>query len=852
MNTYYLNESTGNATDETNLNNITPLDQNIGFDEFSDLSDKEENCYSDLENLCYSSDTTYIPDSCSDSSDDEEIIYTNLQPSTSSACSVMAVPKKNNKNVNDQFEDTNPFQSKKSENKDDSPKISQCLDPIQNMPHVSEKDFCPLCFEYVGHFSRHLFKKHEDDETVKKIRKMTLKSNERRNAIIALRKKGNFILNQEKKELKPVRKQNLLQKENEKPTEDDYFPCVFCLGYYKKKYLWRHKKICKAKINNEKEIFRKSHLSEAQTLLATTGILGNYLSKSRLRKEVLDIMKPDMISLAAKNDPLICLYGESYLNKHKRSQMSVVVSNKMRELSRLKLALQKSLNFTNIIEILKPDMYDHIIAATKLISGYNPEEKTFKASSLALHLGTSLKFLCDIARKAIITKNALFSDADRKQTQENILVLRELINNHWCNDISSLANKVLNENKCEKPKLLPLTEDIQIFNNYISNMAETAYQILLKNEDVSLNYKILVECTLAIVLVFNRKRIGEVQFLKIENYIRQSTTANQDESLKSLSETEKIISGSLKRVVVFGKGSKPVPVLFTKKMQVFIELLLKIRKTTNIVPQSNTYVFANPDSDHRWISGASVLRKFSQKCGAKRPELLTSTRFRKQIATILQIMHFGTDEVEQIARFMGHTEKTHREFYRLTEDVYQTAKVAKVLLLLNAGKGSELKGKNLSDIVVNVENEVVENVINYDREIDCNNEEMYTKQVYNESNEISCVELIDETSNEVENRKVSQENNLVEIKKNKKNINNQKSEEASIDENHHTIKKSTRVRWAKNEKKLVLKYFKDHIKNKVAPKKRDCEKFISENPNTFEVADWVRVKTLVFNTYRTQ
>lgn len=91
-------------------------------------------------------------------------------------------------------------------------------------------------------------------------------------------------------------------------------------------------------------------------------------------------------------------------------------------------------------------------------------------------------------------------------------------------------------------------------------MAETAYQILLKNEDVSLNYKILVECTLAIVLVFNRKRIGEVQFLKIENYIRQSTTANQDESLKSLSETEKIISGSLKRVVVFGKGSNVVRV----------------------------------------------------------------------------------------------------------------------------------------------------------------------------------------------------------------------------------------------------------------------------------------------------
>ncbi|KAJ3666268.1 hypothetical protein Zmor_001721 [Zophobas morio] len=50
--------------------------------------------------------------------------------------------------------------------------------------------------------------------------------------------------------------------------------------------------------------------------------------------------------------------------------------------------------------------------------------------------------------------------------------------------------------------------------------------------------------------------------------------------------------------------------------------------------------------------------------------------------------------MEQIARFMGHTEKTHMEFYRLSDDIYQTAKVAKVLLMLNAGKGAEFKEKD--------------------------------------------------------------------------------------------------------------------------------------------------------------
>ncbi|KAF5278779.1 hypothetical protein FQA39_LY18355 [Lamprigera yunnana] len=74
--------------------------------------------------------------------------------------------------------------------------------------------------------------------------------------------------------------------------------------------------------------------------------------------------------------------------------------------------------------------------------------------------------------------------------------------------------------------------------------------------------------------------------------------------------------------------------------------------------------------------------------------------------------------MDQIAKFMGHTQKTHLEFYSLSEDVYQTAKVAKVLLLLNAGKEKELKGKNLEDIQIN------EDVINSHEE----NEEGSKKQ----------------------------------------------------------------------------------------------------------------------------
>lgn len=523
-------------------------------------------------------------------------------------------------------------------------------------------DFCTFCFEEVGHFSRHLFRKHKDEEIVKKILGMPVKSCARRMAIVALRKKGNYIWNQEKNELRPVRNR-FSQNCKNIDLENQYYPCVTCLGYYKKEYLWRHRKICNSETKNNKNS-KTQHLSEAQTFLASTGLLGNYLSKGRLKKEIFSIMRPDAISRTVKTDALICLYGESYLNKHKRKQMHVVVSNRMRELARLKLALQKSSAIVNLIEGLKPEMYEHIVTACKIISGYDSEKNIFQAPSLALHMGTNLKFLCDVARKSVITKSPLFRHLNLEKIGKDILELKEIIKNHWCNDISSLANKVLNENTWEKPKLLPMTEDVQTFNKYIIEMAEESFKKLKNNEDMSFNYKMLAECTLSLVLVFNRKRIGEVQFLDIQTYERNYTATNQTECLNALSEFERKMSNHFKRVVVFGKGSRPVPILFTKKMQTYTEQLIHIRKTTDIVPKSNKYVFANPGVEDKWMCGPAVIRKFAKKCGAKNPELLTSTKFRKQIATILQIINFDQNEMEQVARFMGHTEKTHKEFYR--------------------------------------------------------------------------------------------------------------------------------------------------------------------------------------------
>nr|CAI5821084.1 unnamed protein product [Callosobruchus analis] len=83
------------------------------------------------------------------------------------------------------------------------------------------------------------------------------------------------------------------------------------------------------------------------------------------------------------------------------------------------------------------------------------------------------------------------------------------------------------------------------------------------------------------------------------------------------------------------------------------------------------------------------------------PGAISSNKLRKQIATIMQILNLSRDETKQFSDFMGHTQKTHEEFYELPVDIYQTAKVSKILLMMEKGTlPAAYKGKSLSELQV--------------------------------------------------------------------------------------------------------------------------------------------------------
>ncbi|KAF2886898.1 hypothetical protein ILUMI_19275, partial [Ignelater luminosus] len=418
---------------------------------------------------------------------------------------------------------------------------------------------------------------------------------------------------------------------------------------------------------------------------------------------VFNSMKPDDIAFEAKKDLLIANFGESYLKKHKRERMAYACSNRMRELSRLLLSFREIKNDNKITlkELLHPKHFDNVLFAARRVVGFDFEKKTFKAPSLAVHLGTSLKLVSDELVYLILQQSRGFkckSAEDAKTWLTNMKYFKCLVESRWNIEMASLANKELQEKRWNKPLLLPLVNDVKTFRDAVTKMAGDAIDQLDKGNHNKKTFKLLNQCILSLLVIFNRRRIGDVQYLKIQDYKTDKKSDYTDfESV--LTDAEKALTNNYKRVLNGGKGSRAVVILIPQEFEVMINVLLKYRDDY-ILDKDNNYVFAMPDSKIKWGKGDVALRSLTKIIQLQNPEAISSNRLRKQIATVTQILNLKAEEAKQFANFMGHT---------LPVDIYQTAKVSKLLLMMEKGTVPvEYKGKSLAEINFNADLEYVE------------------------------------------------------------------------------------------------------------------------------------------------
>ncbi|WAR10617.1 KMT5A-like protein [Mya arenaria] len=150
------------------------------------------------------------------------------------------------------------------------------------------------------------------------------------------------------------------------------------------------------------------------------------------------------------------------------------------------------------------------------------------------------------------------------------------------------------------------------------------------------------------------------------------------------------IDGRMDIVHTQGKQDKKVATLLNRDMVDAINLLIATRAACGIL-DTNMYVFANQLDGH--LSTWTSLRDQAVQAQCSKPELINCNSLRKYIATLMDL---NDGEVQWVSSHLGHTVKTHKDFYRLQEAAIEIGKVSKLLIAAESGKLSKYKGKSLA------------------------------------------------------------------------------------------------------------------------------------------------------------
>ncbi|XP_065132740.1 uncharacterized protein [Paramisgurnus dabryanus] len=548
-----------------------------------------------------------------------------------------------------------------------------------------KRHYCLYCGKSQLKISRHLERKHMDVKDVAYAFSFSLGSKQRKSLLEQLRNKGDFKHNS--KVLEKGRGQIVTWKQpSDKASVKDYLPCPYCFGMFKRKDLWRHQSSCRTRkscVTDEKTKNRRSRIqSRAASLLPIA-------ASSDGCQSIINQMRQDDVSFHIRSDSLICNYGESLYAKHGRvKSRHQYIAQRMRELGRFMLVAKDMDKTVNYLEDLcVPSKYQLVVSVAKCLTQFSPGKNEFGKPSTAVKIGFCLKGAVEV----LIGQTLMNEDDLAEKKAKKFL---ELLEKNWRNSVSVTAHQTIQEKRWNKDDDIPLTKNVIALRDHLRMVEDEARNELTEQMDLHA-YKTLNESVLAQVIIFNKRREGEASRLTLDVYMKASTSAINEDIYKTLSPLEKQLSKLLTRIEIRGKRGKKVPVFLTKRMKASIDLLVQKRVEAG-VPAENPYLFARPGVMTN-IRGCDCLRKYAKKSKAENPELLRSTKLRKQVATLCQLLDLSEQELEQVARFMGHDIRVHRDFYRQTDKTFQIAKISKLLFAMEQGTQT-LRGKNLNTL----------------------------------------------------------------------------------------------------------------------------------------------------------
>ena len=422
--------------------------------------------------------------------------------------------------------------------------VISCSKKGENNARIYDKRHsCFYCDKMCAKIARHYEHNHKDEAEVAEAFAYPRGSKDRKKALEKLRLRGNFhhnlrVLECKKGQLIVMRRPG----EEEDCCQDDYLPCVHCLGFVKRKDLWRHNKACNFKSGDENDKTDKdddNDYMKCQKLQTKSKLLilpSLCPGKSSPYQEVIASMKSDQITLVARNDSVISALGTMMVEKVGTRRCHDISQN-MRNLARLLMSLREAEKTENaqLLQFLRPDKFDVVVQCVMDISKFDVKmgESRVGTPSLALHIGYSLKKCVGIVRgKALREKD--------RGLLEDVEHFEKLMEAEWNYRISHHSMTTLNDRRHNQPDLLPVTSDLRTLKEYITlKIVSLSSQLQSASRPDVRTWRELSEMVLNRLILFNKRRGGEAARLRVETYTnrpdwQQSTSQDVVASLSGI------------------------------------------------------------------------------------------------------------------------------------------------------------------------------------------------------------------------------------------------------------------------------------------------------------------------------
>jgi len=390
----------------------------------------------------------------------------------------------------------------------------------------NKRHYCLYCSKPYAKMARHLESAHIDKLDVAKALSLPKSSMERKKQLDYIRNRGNYahnaaVMESGKGELVPRKRPS------KEAQGSDFMHCAYCQGLFTRKVLWRHMRSCKLKPGS---VPLKPGKNRIQSMCTYTGPVPSHVSKQMWG--LIGAMIPDPITDIIKKDHVIIDVGQHLLNKGGMSARNQqCVREKLREMGRLIDNARRVTTLKTMEDFINPKNYFETVKAVKMTCGYDSDTNTFLIPSLANKLGNALVKVSKLLKaQGLILNN--------EELVRNATGFQEVHSEKWNEMISATALRNIAEAKWNVPTLMPFTEDVQKMHQFLSQMQDECRSALSESPSTK-TWTDLAKVCLAQIILFNRRREGEVARMPLSAFLSRDTSDPHQDLDWALSEVEK-------------------------------------------------------------------------------------------------------------------------------------------------------------------------------------------------------------------------------------------------------------------------------------------------------------------------